>query len=97
MLYLGVLLDSVSFSPALKSVEKLLSIGDVFLSCERHLVSSWLELLGVLASMIQLVPGGRPWMRSLQFLLWRSWDQIYQSILVQGTLETRCDLEWWLD
>ena len=34
MVYLGVLLDSISFrtSPALKRVEKLLSIGDVFLS-----------------------------------------------------------------
>ena len=54
MVYLGVLLDSISFraSPALKRVEKLLSIGDVFLSCEKQPVSSWLELLGVLASMI---------------------------------------------
>ena len=59
MVYLGVLLDSISFraSPALKRVEKLLSIGDVFLSCARQPVSSWLELLGVLSSMIQLVPG----------------------------------------
>ena len=61
MVYLGVLLDSISFraSPVLKRVEKLLSIGDVFLSCEKQPVSSWLELLGVLASMIQLIPGGR--------------------------------------
>ena len=65
MVYLGVVLDSISFraSPALKRVEKLLSIGDVFLSCVRQLVSSWLELLGVLPSMIQLVPGGRLRMR----------------------------------
>ena len=43
MVYLGVLLDSISFraSPALKRVEKLLSIGDVFLSCVRQPVSSW--------------------------------------------------------
>ena len=35
--YLGVLLDSVSFrdSPAQKRVEKLLSIDDVLLSCEK--------------------------------------------------------------
>ena len=67
MVYLGVLLDSISFraSPAQKRVEKLLSIGDVFLSCEERPVSSWLELLGVLSSMIQLVPGGRLRMRSL--------------------------------
>ena len=60
MVYLGVLLDSISFraSPAQKRGEKLLSIGDVFLSCEEQPVSSWLELLGVLSSMIQLIPGG---------------------------------------
>ena len=99
MVYLGVLLDSVSVraSPALKRVEKLLSIGDVFLSSEHQPVSSWLELLGVLASMIQLVPGGRLRMRSLQFVLRRSWDQIDQLILVRWTPGICCDLEWWLD
>ena len=42
MVYLGVLLDSISFraSPALKKVEKLLSIGDVFLSSIKQPVSS---------------------------------------------------------
>ena len=99
MVYLGVLLDSVSFraSLALKRVEKLLSIGDVFLSCKQQPVSSWLELLGVLSSMIQLVPGGRLRMRSLQFVLHRSWDQVDQYALVQWTPEVRHDLEWWLD
>ena len=74
MVYLGVLLDSISFraSPALKRVEKLLSIGNVFLSCEQQLVSSWLELLGVLSSMTQLIPGGRLPMPSFQFALRRS-------------------------
>ena len=97
--YLGVLLDSVSFraSPVLKRVEKLLSIGEEFLSCERQPVSSWLELLGVLASLIQLVPVGRLRMRSLQFCLRQSWDQADQTILVRWTPEIREDLEWWLD
>ena len=38
MVYLGVILNSTTFraSPALKRVEKLLSIGDVFLSCVRQ-------------------------------------------------------------
>ena len=60
MIYLGVLLDSRSFrvSPAQKRVEKLLSIGDEFLSCEKQPAFSWLELLGVLSSLIPLVPGG---------------------------------------
>ena len=99
MVYLGVLLDLISFraSPALKRVEELLSIGDIFLSCEKQPVSSWLELLGVLASMIQLVLGGRLRMRSLQFTLRRSWDQVDQTALVLWTPEIHTDFEWWLD
>ena len=51
-------LTAFGASPALERVEKLLSIGDVFLSCVSQPVSSGLELLGVLSSMFQLVPGG---------------------------------------
>ena len=99
MVYLGVILDSISFraSPALKRVEKLLSIGDVFFSCAKQPVSSWLELLGVLSSMIQLVPGGQLRMRSLQLVLRRYWDHVDQSILVEWSQEVRQDLDWWLD
>ena len=45
MVYLRVILDSAAFraSPALKRVEKLFSLGDVFLSCFSQPVSSWLE------------------------------------------------------
>ena len=98
MVYLGVILDSISFkaSPALERVEKLLSIGDVFLSCVRQPVSSWLELLGVLSSLIQLVPGGRLRMRSLQLALRRQWDQVDQSMLAVWSPEICQDLDWWL-
>ena len=99
MVYLGVILNSLSFraSPALKRVKKLLSIGDVFLSCAKQPVSSWLELLGVLSSMIKLVPGGRLRMRALQLALRRQWDHVDQSILVEWSQEVRQDLDWWLD
>ena len=99
MVYLGVILDSTAFraSPALKRVEKLLSIGDVFLSCVSQPVSSWLELLGVLSSMIQLVPGGCLRMRSLQLALRRQWDQVDQSQLVEWSPVIQSDLSWWLD
>ena len=36
-------------------------------------------------------------MRSLQFVLRRSWDQVDQSTLVRWTQEVRVDLEWWLN
>ena len=99
MIYLGVSLDSTTFraSPALKRVEKLLSIGDVFLSCVSQPASSWLELLGVLSSMIQLVPGGRLCMRSLQLALRSQWDHVDQSQLVEWSPVIRQDLSWWLD
>ena len=43
--YLGVLLDSISFRASLaqKRVDKLLSIGDVFLSSMEQPAKSWLE------------------------------------------------------
>ena len=98
MIYLGVLLDSVSFRalPAQKRVEKLLSIGEEFLSCVEQLVSSWLELLGVLSSQIPPVPGGRLRMCSLQLLLRHSWDHHNDSDVVRWDSECRRDLEWWL-
>ena len=54
IIYLGVILDSTAFraSPALKRVEKLLAVGDVFVSCVSQPVSSWLELLGVIRSAV---------------------------------------------
>ena len=70
---------------------------DIFLSCARQPVSSWLKLLGVLSSLIQLVPGGRLCMRSLQLALRRQWDHVDQSILVEWSQEIRQDLDWWLD
>ena len=36
-------------------------------------------------------------MRSLQFTLQRSWDQVDQSKLVAWNPEIRSDFEWWLD
>ena len=94
--YLGVLFDSVTFraSPAQKRVLKLLSIGEEFLSCERQPASAW---LGVLASLIQLIPGGRLQMRSLQFCLNRSWDFSDQSLLIRWNADSQVDLQWWLD
>ena len=98
MLYLGILLDSQSFraSPDQKRVEKLLSMSYEFLSCEEQPSSSWLKLLGVLSSIIPLVPGGCLRMRSLQLQLHRSWDHLDQSVLVRWTLNCQRDLEWWL-
>ena len=90
--YLGVLLDSISFraSPAQKR-------GDVFLSSVEQPAKSWLELLGVLSSLTQLIPGGRLRMLSFQFLLHRHWDWRDPDALVRWSPEIEQDLLWWLD
>ena len=36
-------------------------------------------------------------MRSLQFVLRQSWDQVDQTVLIRWTPEIRQDLEWWLN
>ena len=97
--YLGVLLDSINFraSPAQKRVDKLLSIGDVFLSSVEQPAKSWLELLGVLSSLTQLIPGGRLRMRSFQFALHRAWDRMDPEALMQWSPEIYQDLLWWLN
>ena len=51
----------------------------------------------MLSSMIQLVPGGRLRMRSLQLTLRRHWDHVDQSVLVEWSPAIRQDLNWWLD
>ena len=61
LVYLGVILDSLSFraSPSQPRAEKLLSVGEEFLSSIAQPVSSWCMLLGVLSSLTPLIPGGR--------------------------------------
>ena len=97
--YLGVILGSINFraSPAQKRVDKLLSIGDVFLSSVEQPAKSWLELLGVLSSLTQLIPGGRLRMRSFQFVLHRAWDRVDPDALVRWSPEIYQDLLWWLN
>ena len=96
---LGVLLDSIDFraSPSQKRVDKLLLIGDVFLSSVEQPAKSWLELLGVLSSLTQLIPGGRLRMQSFQFALHRAWDQVDPEALVRWSPEIYQDLLWWLN
>ena len=71
IVYLIMVLDSLSFraSTSRPRVEKLLLIGEEFLSTATQPVSSWWVLLGVLSSLTPLVPGGRLHMWSLQLLL----------------------------
>ena len=69
--YLGIELNSVAFkaSPSLKRRDSLSSIIGKFLSSREQPASLWRSLLGHLASLTPLVPGGRLWTRSLQLVL----------------------------
>ena len=84
VLYLRTVLDSVCFRASLSQqrVEKLLSIGEKFLSPRLQPASSWQVLLGTLSSLSHIVPGGRLRMWPLQLTLHRSWDRVDDSALV---------------
>ena len=91
-------MDSVSFraSPAQKRVNKLLSIGSLFLSCVDQHAKSWLELMGMLSSLTLLIPGVQLRMRSFQFALHRAWDRLDPEAFVRWSSEIRQDF-FWLD
>ena len=98
--YLGVILDLINIraSPAQKRVDKLLSIGDVFISSVEQPAKSWLKLLGVLSSLTQLIPGGgRLQMQSFQFVVHCAWDRVNPDTLVRWSPEIYQDLLWWLN
>ena len=99
VLYLGMIIGSVTegASPAQPRVEKLLSIGNEFLSSRRQPISSWRIWLGGHSSLTQLVPGSRLRMWSLQLTLHRSWYQVDDTVLIQWDDLCYQDLCWWLD
>ena len=98
VVYLRVILDSLSFraSPFHPRVEKLLSLGNEFLSSFAQPVASWRVLLEVLSSLNPLVPGSRLRIQSLQLLFHRSWDQEDNSTLAWWDVSWLRDLGWWL-
>ena len=97
--YLGTVLDAQTFRASLSQVhiDRLLSLGDEFLSSRLQPASTWLALLGTLSSFSHLVPGGRLRMRALHLALHRSWDRLDDSFLVSWSDDCLQDLLWWMD
>ena len=60
--YLGTILDTQTFraSPSQERIDRLLSLGDEFLSSRLQSMSTWQALLGTLSSLSHLVPGSSP-------------------------------------
>ena len=69
--YLGMRLQTspLRVFPTPKRVLKLSSLVHGILSCRTHPLSAWRQLLGVMSSLLSLVPGSRLQMRSLQLRL----------------------------
>ena len=88
-----MILDSLS-SPSQPRIEKLLSIGNEFLSSVAQPVSSYASGSHVLLT--PLVPGSHLRIRSLQLLLHCSWDQEDDSTIVLWDVSCLRNLEWWL-
>ena len=95
--YLGMILDSRTFtaSPTPERVKKLRSTVAEFLSSTRQPARSWQVLLGVMASLIQLLPGARLRMRSLQIQLRQRWSGQEENVLVEWNRACHKDLLWW--
>ena len=95
--YLGMIINSTTLraSPAPKRCSSLLSLIEEFLSFEKQPASLWRSLLGHLASLTRLIPGGRLRMRSLQLVMRRSWDFKDDRVLITWNRQCQEDLLWW--
>ena len=92
-----MILNSVLFkaSPSQQRVEKLLSIGEEFLSSRIEPGSSWQVLLGTLSSLSSSCRSSLDAVASADAP--RSWDQVEDSTLIRWDDHCLHDLLWWLD
>ena len=97
--YLGTVIDDQTFRAFLsrERIDKLMSLGDEFLSSRLQPASTWLTLLGTLSSLSHLVPRGRLRMRALQLTVHRSWYRLDDSFWVSWSNDCLQDLVWWLE
>ena len=97
IVYLGIQIESQTFRalPTPSRIEKFFLIVEEFLSSKVQFAKFWRVLLGHLASLMHLVPGGQLWMRALQLALKRGWNFQDDSILVPWDAPSRANLLWW--
>ena len=98
-IYLGIQIDSsiLRASPTEARRLKLQFLIREFLGHNPQSAWSCQQLLGHLASLTQLIPGGRLRCRSLQIALRRQWNFQDQEALVFWDEEIEEDLWWWYD
>ena len=99
--YLGMTIDSIQGKafPSEERIGNLLSLVGKFLAIRAPPAEMWQQLLGHLASLTQVVPGGRIRMRRLQRQLRLCWSQASQepSFPVPWNSLIQEDLRWWSD
>ena len=95
--YLGMTISTspLRVFPTLKRVQKLSLLLQEFRSDRQHPVSVWRRLLGVMSSMLALVPGARLHMRSLQLRLNAPGPFLLEEDLVSWDDCCLPDLRWW--
>ena len=99
IVYLRIQIESRTFraSPTPLKIEKFFLIVEEFLSSKVQSAKFWRVLLGYLASLMHLVPGGQLQMRALQLALKRGWNFQDDSVLVPWDNPSRSDLLWWCE
>ena len=99
-LFLGMGLDShrTIVFPSPDRVSRLQGVARRFLLHKAPPVPLWRSLLGHLASLERLVPGGCLWMRSLQWCLKGQWKAASDPDWWRVAPNRQCleDLNWWL-
>ena len=97
IVYLRIEIESQTFraSPTPSRIEKFFLIAEEFLSSKVQSAKLWRVLLGHLALLMHLVPGGQLRMRALQLALKRGWNFVDDLVLVPWDAPSRDDLLWW--
>ena len=96
IVYLGIKIELQTFRtlPTPSRIEKFFSIVEEFLSSKVQSTKFCRVLLGHLASLIHIVPGGQLRMRAPQLALKRGWNFVDDSVLVPWDAPSRDDLLW---
>ena len=98
-IYLGMVLDSRQFraSPSPERIERFEKLATLFLTEEVLTALRWEKILGMMSSMIHLIPGSRLRMRPLQFALKGQWhNKMSRFTSVTSNPQVREAVHWWL-
>ena len=99
IVYLGMILNSQTLRafPTAERRKNVTILIEEFLSSGTQPAFLWQKILGHLASLSQLVPGGRLRMRSLQITLRKHWNFEDRGKQISWNQQCLQDLLWWAE